>query len=119
MAALGRQFITINNNLLPETSQFSIEPQMVEKVMKTEAGTTTSIMVRGSQKKFRVAWDGADDTHRALCETFCSAATVTLLFDSTSYTCRARNLKEKMVQYSNRYSGSKGLWNISFDLEEI
>lgn len=119
MAALGKKFITINSNLLPECSSFSVEPQMVEKVMQTEAGTTTSIVVRPSKKKFSVAWESADDAHKTLCEGFCSAATVTLLFNGTSYTCRARNLKESMVQYSNRYTKSAGLWDISFDLEEI
>lgn len=119
MAALGRKFITINGNLLPETSKFDIDPQMVEKVMKTEAGTTTSIIVRQRKKKFSVAWEGADDTHRHLCEDFCAASTVTLVFDGETYTCRARNLKESMIRYSNRYSGSKGLWNISFDMEAI
>ena len=119
MAALGKKFITINNNLLPECSSFSVEPQMVEKVMQTEAGTTASIVVRASKKKFSVAWESADDTHKTLCEGFCSAGTVTLLFNGTSYICRARNLKENMVQYSNRYTKSAGLWDISFDLEEI
>lgn len=119
MAALGKKFITINSNLLPECSSFSVEQQMVEKVMQTEAGTTASIVVRASKKKFSVAWESADDTQKTLCEGFCSAGNVTLLFNGTSYICRARNLKESMVQYSNRYTKSAGLWDISFDLEEI
>lgn len=119
MAALGKKFLTIDGNLLPETSSFEISPQMIEKVMQTEAGTTTSIIVRASKKTFTVGWEGANDSHRALCETFCSSGTVTLLLDGTTYTCRARNLKESLVRYSNRYTGSKGLWDISFDLEEI
>ena len=119
MAALGKKFLTIDGNLLPETSSFSIEPQMIEKVKQTEAGTTTSIIVRSSKPKFTAAWEGADDTHKALCETFCSSATVTLMFDGGTYTVRARNLKETLVRYSNRYTGSAGLWDISFDMEVV
>lgn len=119
MAALGKKFLTINNNLLPETSSFEINPQMVEKVFQTEAGTTRSIVIRASKKTFTAGWEGADATHKNLCETFCAASVVSLTFDGSTYTCRARNLKESLVQYSNRYPGSAGLWDISFDLEEI
>ena len=119
MAALGKKFLTINSNLLPETSSFEISPQMIEKVMQTEAGTTVSIIVRASKKKFTVAWESADDALKTQCETFCSSATVTLVFDGGTYNCRARNLKESLVRYSNRYTGSAGFWDISFDLEVI
>lgn len=119
MAALGKKFLTINGTLLPETSSFDVSPEMVEKVMQTEAGTTASIIVRASKKKFSVAWEGADDTLKNQCETFCSSATVTLVFDGNTYTCRARNLKESLVRYSNRYAGSAGLWDLSFDMEVI
>lgn len=119
MAALGKKFLTINSTLLPETSSFDVNQEMVEKVMQTEAGTTASIIVRASKKKFSVAWEGADDSLKTQCETFCSSATVTLVFDGNTYTCRARNLKESLVRYSNRYSGSAGLWDLSFDMEVI
>lgn len=119
MAALGKQFITIDGNLLPETSSFDVNPEMVEKVMQTEAGTTASIIVRASKRKFSVAWEGADDTLRDLCETFCSSATVTLAYGGYIFTVRARHLKENLVRYSNRYKGSAGLWNLSFDMEVI
>ena len=119
MAALGKKFLIIDGNLLPEASSFVIKPEMVEKVMQTEAGTTVSIIVRASKRKFSVAWKGADDTLKTQCETFCSSATVTLVFDGYTFTCRARNLKESLVRYSNRYTGSAGLWDLSFDLEVI
>lgn len=119
MAALGKKFLTIDSNLLPETSSFEIDRPMVEKVMQTEAGTTASIIVRSSKAKFTAAWEGADDTLKTQCETFCSSATVTLVFDGGTYTVRARNLKESLVRYSNRYTGSAGLWDISFDMEVV
>ena len=119
MAALGKKFITINNTLLPEPSKFDVNPEMVEKVMQTEAGTTASIIVRASKRKFSVAWEGADDTLRDQCETFCSSATVTLAYGGYTFTVRARNLKETLVRYSNRYTGSSGLWDLSFDMEVI
>jgi hypothetical protein len=119
MAALGKKFLTINSNLLPETSSFEVNPQMVEKVFQTEAGTTRCIVIRASKKTFTVGWEAQSATHKSLCETFCASPTVSLVFDGVTYTCRARNLKESLVQYSNRYSGSAGLWDISFDLEEI
>lgn len=119
MAALGRQFLTINSTALPETSKFSIDIETKEKVFETEDGHDNGIMVRAGKHKFSVAWEGATDAHKDLCETYCAAGTVSLLFNGTTYICRARNLKEEMVRYSNRYSGSAGLWNISFDLSEV
>lgn len=119
MASLGSTYITIDSNTLHETSSFSISPEMVENTFQTEAGTDTSIIVRAKKVKMSVGWENAPDTFRELCETFCAKSTVSVVFDSHTYTMRARNLKEEMVRYSNRYTGSKGLWNISFDLEEI
>lgn len=119
MAGLGSKFLTINSTLLPETSDFSIDYEVVENEYKTEAGTDTSVLVRAGKHTFNCSWEGADDTFKGQAESFCSAATVTLVLDSVSYTCRARDLKEKLVKYSNRYDGSKGLWDISFTLKEI
>lgn len=119
MAALGSTYLTIDGNALHETSSFSIEPQVIENVFQTEAGTDVGIFVRGGKVKMSAGWEGAPDTFRALAEGFCSAPTCTVIFDNVTRTMRARNLKEQLVRYSNRYSGSKGLWNISFDLEEI
>lgn len=119
MASLGSTYLTINSNALHETSSFSISPQVVEKIFQTEAGTDTGVLIRGSKVKMSCGWEGAPDSFKTLAEGFCSAATVTVLFDGVTRTMRARNLKEEMIRYSNRYSGSKGLWNISFDLEEI
>lgn len=119
MAALGKKFLTIDSNLLPETSSFEVNPQLIEKVFQTEAGTTKGLFIRASKKTFTAGWESANDTHKNLCETFCASPTVSLTFDGATYTCRARNLKESLVQYSNRYTGSAGLWDISFDLEEI
>lgn len=117
--ALGNTYLTINGNALHETSSFSISPQVVEKLFQTEDGHDKGILIRASKLKMSVGWENAPDTFKALAEGFCSAATVTVLFESSTYTMRARNLKEDLVRYSNRYSGSNGLWNISFDLEEI
>ena len=119
MAGLGKKFLTIDNNLLPETSGFDIENQTIEKAFQTEAGTDKSILIRTGKHKFTPSWEAATSSHKALCEGFCAASTVTVSFNGATYTCRARNLQTKLVQYSNRYTGSDGLWDISFTLEEI
>lgn len=119
MASLGSEYITINGNLLHETSSFSISPVTIENMFQTEAGTDTGIFVRGGKMKFNVGWEGAPDTFRELCEGFCALPTVTVVFNGVTRTMRARNLKENMIRYSNRYDKSNGLWDISFELEEI
>lgn len=119
MAALGRQFLTIDNILLPETSSFEIEHEHLENVFQTEDGHDVSVRIRPMKRTFNVAWEGADQTLKAYAEYFCNARTVTVLFDNSTIFCRARDLKESLVRYSNRYTGSKGLWNISFTLKEI
>ena len=119
MAGLGRQFLTINGNALHETSGFTIDTKTVEKTFMSEDGYDKSILIRTGKHVFSPSWTGATSAHKALCETFCSLPTVTLVFDGGTYTCRARNLKTKLVRYSNRWDGSNGLWDISFTLEEI
>lgn len=119
MAGLGSTYLTINGNALHETSSFSIEPKMVENMFQTEDGHDTGVIIRAGKYKMSVGWENAPDTMKTLCEGFCTAATVTVLFGSSSYTMRARNLKCDLVRYSNRWDKSKGLWNISFDLEEL
>lgn len=119
MAALGRQFLTINGNLLPETSDFGIDVETVENTFRSEAGKDKGVIVRTGKHVFSPSWKGATDTYKTLFESFCAAATVTLTFDGVDYTCRARDLNEKLVSYSNRYDGSKGLWDISFTLTQV
>ena len=119
MAALGRQFLTVNSILLPETSSFDIDFETIEKEFQTEDGHDKSIIVRSGKLVFNCAWEVADDTLKTNAESICRHRTVSVVFNGQTYTCRARELKESMVRYSNRYSGSKGLWNISFKLKEI
>lgn len=119
MASLGSTYLTINSNALHETSSFVIEPRVVENMFQTEAGGDAGVLIRASKVKMTCGWENAPDSFKTLAESFCAAATVTVVFDSNTYTMRARNLKENMVRYSNRWDKSKGLWNISFTLEEV
>ena len=119
MAALGKKFITVNNVLLPETSSFSIDVETLEKEFQTEDGHDQSILIRTGKHTFNVAWENQPGSFLDDAKSICSTPTVTVLIDSVSYTCRGRGLKADMVRYSNRYKGSKGLWNISFQLKEI
>lgn len=119
MSALGSQYIGINSTLLPETASFDIDREVIEKVFQSEAGTDITVVKRYGKRKYSLSWEGADDTFRAQVEGYCDSASVSVSFNGESFTARARNLKEKLVRYSNRYSGSAGLWDISFDLEEI
>ena len=119
MAGLGSQYITIDNVPLPETASFDIDVKVIEDVFQTEAGTDVAIVTRYGKHTINLAWEGATATFKNQAEAFCSQASVTVAFESSTWICRARDLKEKLVRYSNRYNGSKGLWDISFTLEEM
>ena len=119
MAGLGNTYISIDGNNLPETSSFSIEPQYIEKVFQTESGNDVIISIRSSKVKMACSWERLPAATKDLCVGFCSSPSVTVTFDSSTYLMRARNIKMELIRYSNRYSGSKGLWNVSFDLEEF
>ena len=84
MAGLGRQFLTINGNALHETSGFTIDTKTVEKTFMSEDGYDKSILIRTGKHVFSPSWTGATSAHKALCETFCSLPTVTLVFDMLS-----------------------------------
>lgn len=119
MPGLGRQYLIINSSALPETASFDVDYETIENVYRTEAGTDIALLIRGNKHKFSVKWDGATSDFKAQVENYCNATSVTVHFDGESYICRARNLKASMVQYSNRWDQSQGLWNISFTLEEF
>lgn len=117
---LGSQYLTINGTALHETSSFSMEYTTIENIFQTEAGTDAGTLTRANKLKMSVGWENCpSDAFRATILSYCALPTVTVVFNSDSYTMRARNYKEELVRYSNRYSGSNGIWNISMTLEEI
>lgn len=109
--------LSINNTALPEPSSFNCSYGTVEKVMTTEDGYDRTILVRTGKGKFSLGWEGADSTFKTTVEGYAALANVTFN-DGVDHVCRCRNLKANLVRYSNRYTGSDGLWDISFDLEE-
>lgn len=119
MPGLGRQYLSINNVLLPETSGFDMDFETIENLYQTEAGTDTSVFIRGGKLKISVKWDGATSSFLDQVKGYCSTESVLVGFRGYSYTCRARDLKASMSRYSNRYNGSEGLWDISFTLTEF
>ena len=119
MSALGKNYLTINSTAQPEPSKFDVDVAVIENTYQTESGHDVGVLVRTGKHTFSVAWEAASDTHKNNCETYCAAATVTVTFNGSNYTCRARNLKTNMTRYSNRWGGSAGLWDISMDLIEV
>ena len=109
--------LSINSTALPEPASFNCSYKTVEKVMTTEDGYDRTILVRTGKGVFSLSWEGADSTFKQTVEGYAALSSVTFN-DGTSHTCRCRNLKANLVRYSNRYTGSDGLWDISFDLEE-
>lgn len=109
--------LSINSTALPEPASFNCDYDTIENVMRTESGKDRSNLKRTGKGKYSLSWEGADSTFKATAEGYAALQSVTFN-DGTEHLCRCRNLKAKLVRYSNRYTGSDGLWDISFDLEE-
>ena len=115
---LGADYIKINNVTYTPTS-FNYALQADEKIFKSAAGTDLSNIVRLDQHVFTLTWEGIDSTLLDAIEAYCKLPTVTMVYRSVTYVCRARGIAPQMLNKSYKYRRSDGLWNITITLTEI
>lgn len=118
--ALASGIVSFNSTactIPPRSVDYSFEE--IENVMKTEAGTDMTSVVRLNKHVFKFGWENIPSDFLDTLETYAKAATVTVGWRSQSYTCRIRDFQPKMVSRSEVYTASDGLWNVTLTATEV
>lgn len=115
---LGRQFLKINNIALPRTTGFDYELESIETVNQSEAGTDLVVATRLDKHIFKADWT-VSSFWLSKFEEICKNRLVTLTFNGTDYTCRARGFAPTMVEDSETIENTDGLWEISLTFTEV
>ena len=115
---LGRQFLKIDNVILPRTTGFDFELEAVESVSQSEAGTDLVVTTRLDKHIFKADWTVSSfwlDKFEAICK----EKTVVVPYKDVDYTCRARGFAPQLIEDSENIEGTDGLWKISLTLTEV
>ncbi len=117
---LNYDFLKVNNvkvMIPPKNFSYTLTP--VETVKQSEAGTDLALVTRLNKHKFELSWEGVDASFSDTVEGWCTQASVTLTYRSTTYTVRARNFQRTLPFGAYDYPYSDGLWNISLNMVEV
>lgn len=125
MSNLNDYPVKINTTPIPVARTWNENAEVVENVNTTEAGTDISDVLRVDKLTINASFDVSS----AWLATFKGWANETTpltvqIYDAVSggYVSRymrIRNFTNNLVEYSDRTSGTIGLWNVTFDLIEF
>ena len=115
---LGKNYITINSEAIPNPTSFDIEEETIENVFQSEAGTDLSTVVRTGKVSAKGTFQVSSRWKDKL-KTFSRTASATVVISGTTYTMRIRNYKAKLLEHSENVEGTVGLWTVSLDFIEV
>ncbi len=125
MSKLNDFPIKINNVDLPIPSEWNETAEVVENVLTTEAGTDIVDIMRVDKLTVNAQFDVSSSLLATLKGYANSTSSLTVkIYDSvtdayvTRY-MRMRNFNYSLVRYSDKNSGTVGLWTVTFDLIEF
>lgn len=116
--------ITINTVQLPFPHKWAETSNVVETVNKTEAGTDQVEIVRYDKLTISCEF-GCDNTLAATLKGFSRLASLTVKYYDTETdaykerTMRMRKFSQSLADGSHVLDGLRGVWSVSFDLEEF
>lgn len=117
---LGK-YLTLDGIQLPNPRSWKEKHEVVENSKETEAGTTATIVTRYDKLKVSVSYqcssDFADQLYRLSIK---DTMVMHLTGDAKpSRIVMIRDFEKSLESRSERVGRTKGLWNVSFDIEEI
>lgn len=119
MAGLGTNFFKINNTpMLPPTT-LSINTESIEDVTVSEAGTDLAVVTRLGKRVFTCTWEGITGALADTLESYAATASVTLQYDGTDYTCRAREYSRELAKKSYLHATVKGYWTVNIKFTQV
>ena len=116
--------ISINSTSLPFPHKWQESSNIVENVNKTEAGTDQVEVVRVDKLTISCEF-GCDNTLVATLKGFSKLNSLNVKYydaETDAYkerTMRMRKFSQGLVNGSHTLNGVRGVWNVSFDLEEF
>ena len=116
--------IVINSTTLPFPHSWKETSNVVENVNKTEAGTDQVDVVRYDKLTISCEF-GCDNTLVATLKGFAKLGSLTVKYydaETDAYkerTMRMRKFAQSFVDGSHTLDGVRGVWKVSFDLEEF
>lgn len=125
MSNLNTYPTQINNTKLPVATSWNETAEVVENVNTTEAGTDVSDILRVDKLTVNASFDVSSTWLATFKGWANSTSKLTVkIYDTvtsayvTRY-MRIRNFNYNLVQYSDKTSGTVGLWTVTFDLIEF
>ena len=114
---LGRNYISINSQTIPNPTGVSISETNVETIKTAENGKDVGDIQRLGKQTINFTFDctsGGRDKIRA----YCLLTSVSLTFNGTNYTGRLRIKDQKLFKGSEYCRNTDGLWTISVSFIE-
>lgn len=125
MSKLNDYPIKINNVALPAPSEWNENSEVMENVNTTEAGTDIVDVMRTDKLTVNASFD-VSSTMLGTLKTWANSTSAlkVKIYDSVSddyveRDMRIRNFIYSLVKYSDKTSGTIGLWTVTFDLIEF
>lgn len=125
MSNLNTYPVTINSTAIPVPVSWNENAEVVENVNTTEAGTDVADVLRVDKLTVNASFDVSSAWLATFKGWANSTSELTVkIYDAvtdayvTRY-MRIRNFAANLVPYSDRTSGTIGLWNVTFDLIEF
>ena len=117
---LGYRYLKINGTAIPNPvpGTFQIEFTPDETIENSEAGTELGAVKRLDKKTFKADFQ-VTSFWRQFLENVCKVRTVTLNYQGTDYTVRARGYNPKLFENSEWTEGTEGLWTINLTFTEL
>ena len=115
---LGKRYIKINNEGVPNPTDFDYSFDEDETVSMSEAGTELVRVRRLDKRTFKATWQVSSFWLKKF-EDWCKEPTVTVTYQGNDFTCRMRGFGPKLAENSEYVETSDGLWTITLTMTEI
>lgn len=117
---LGHGFLKINNAVIPNPKPdgFNENPQPIEQVNQSEAGTDLVSVTRSSKLILNMTFDLSSFWKEKL-DTYAKMMSVTLTYKGVDYVGRFRPGGNALSGNSATTPGTNGLWTCSYVFTEI
>lgn len=114
---LGNHYIKLNNQVIPNPTNFKIGYANYDNIKQSEAytdiGTTNRLMKRTFSFSFNSTSRGAE-----LIKTYCAMTEITITVDGTAYHGRLRISGEDLQKDSEYCDRTQGLWVLTVTFTE-
>ena len=114
---LGRNYIKINGNKIPNPTNLTISNQNIENVKQAEAGNDVGNVTKLCKRMFQFSFTSTSGG-KAKIKAFCMLASCTMSFNGEDIVGRLRLKSENLIQDSEYFDRTAGLWKLTVTFSE-